>query len=238
MSHLHEMRDTDSHFIVDPVTRTIKNTSIKSTLIQYDHKSEILTFEIPRYVDDHDMSLCNRVEIHYVNSNSSTRQQNLGVYEVEDFHVSEDDENVVIWSWPIPNHATQFVGPLAFAFRFACLTEDVVDYAWSTAPFNGIAVSAGIYNSEHFVEEYIDILQQWENKIGTSIEDVKQTTSSSDPNGVNIITLVLSNGKKQSFVVRNGITPIRGVDYWTEEDKAEIIAAILDIIPVAEEASF
>lgn len=28
----------------------------------------------------------------------------------------------------------------------------------------------------------------------------------------------------------NGVTPVRGVDYWTEEDKAEIIAAVLAAI--------
>lgn len=238
MAHLHEMRDSDSHFEVNPVTRSIKNTGDKSTLVQYDHKSEILTFELPRYIDGHDMSLCNRVEIHYINSDSSGRQQNRGVYEVDDFSVSEDDDETMVWTWPISNHATQFVGPLTFAFRFACLTEDVVDYAWSTSPFSGISVSPGIYNSETFVAEYVDILEKWSHQIGTSIETIKQTAISSEPNGINIITLILSNGKRQSFIVRNGITPIRGIDYWTEEDKAEIIKSILDVIPVAEEASF
>lgn len=28
----------------------------------------------------------------------------------------------------------------------------------------------------------------------------------------------------------NGVTPVKGVDYWTEEDKAEIIAAVLAAI--------
>lgn len=238
MAHLHEMRDSDNHFTVDPITRTIKNNSAKATLVQYDHNSEIFTFEVPRYVDGHDMSLCNRVEIHYVNTDSTNRQEKVGVYEVEDFAVSEDDENFIVWSWTISGSATKFVGTLSFAFRFACLTDEVIDYAWSTTPFSGISVSKGLYNGEQVIEDNLDILEQWSNMIGVSVETVVQTTASDEPNGVNIITLTLTNGKKKSFIVRNGVTPVRGVDYWTEEDKQEIIDTILGIISEAEEASF
>ena len=36
----------------------------------------------------------------------------------------------------------------------------------------------------------------------------------------------------------DGRTPERGVDYWTEEDKQEIVTAVLAALPGAEEASF
>ena len=239
MAHLHEVRDDDTHFIVDPESRTIRNaTSSKLILIQNDHNSEILTFEMPRYVEGHDMLLCNEIEIHYDNTDSSTRQQSNGVHIVDDFAISEDDENTIIWTWSIPQHATKFVGSLVFAFRFACLTDAIVDYAWSTAPYSGIVIASSIYNGETIVEDYIDILKQWEQKIGVSVDDIKQTTISIEENGINVITLILSNGTRKSFQVRNGKTPVRGVDYWTEADKQEIIETILDVISVAEEASF
>lgn len=239
MAHLHEVRDTDSHFTVDPITRSIKNgTPTKSMLIQYDHNSEVFTFEMPRYVDGHDMTLCNRVEIHYININSSNRQQTSGVYEVEDFKVSEDDENIILWSWMISRNATMFVGPLNFAFRFACLDDTIVDYAWNTSPYSGITISSGIYNGEAVIEEYSDILEQWERKIGVGVENVEQTVESTEENGVNEVTLILTDGTRHSFNVRNGKTPVRGTDYWTEEDKQAIINDILGVLPLAEEASF
>lgn len=34
-----------------------------------------------------------------------------------------------------------------------------------------------------------------------------------------------------------GVTPVKGTDYWTESDKTDIINAVLDALPVAEEAS-
>lgn len=238
MAHLHEMRDSDNHFSVDPVARTIKNNSLKTILVQNDHNSEIFTFECPRFIEDHDMLLCNRVEIHYTNVDSSTRQEVVGVYEVQDFNVSEDDDQYVVWSWTISRNATQLVGSLSFAFRFACLTDEEVDYAWSTIPFTNISISKSLYNGEEVVDEYRDLLEQWSGMVGVSVEDVRQTTVAKEENGVNVITMILTNGERKSFVVRNGITPVRGEDYWTEEDKQEIINSILDVIPAAEEASF
>lgn len=35
-----------------------------------------------------------------------------------------------------------------------------------------------------------------------------------------------------------GYTPQRGVDYWTEEDKQEMVSAVLEALPKAEEVSF
>lgn len=239
MAHLHEMRDSDSHFVIDPITRTASNPgSAKNMLIQYDHKSEIFTFELPRYVDGHDMLLCNRAEIHYINVDAGTRRQKFGVYEISDFAISEDDEEVIVWSWPISSNATQYVGQLSFAFRFACLTDDVVDYAWSTAPYKGITISDGIYNGEMVEEEYIDILQQWVNKIGVGIDDINQDVVAYESEGVNLISMTLTDGRVEYFEIRNGRTPVRGEDYWTDNDKTEIINSILDVIPVAEEASF
>lgn len=36
------------------------------------------------------------------------------------------------------------------------------------------------------------------------------------------VTINLTNGQSETFNIYNGYSPIRGVDYWTEEDKAEI----------------
>ena len=63
MAHKHEVIDTDKHFIIDPVTMGFSTESKKTTLMQGDHNCERFTFEIPRFIDKHDMSLCNRVEM-------------------------------------------------------------------------------------------------------------------------------------------------------------------------------
>lgn len=167
MAHIHSVYDSDSHFKIDPITRMITNmSSQKVTLVQYDHNSERFTFELPRYVEFHDMSTCNVVEVHYLNG------ENSGVYLVDDLQISPEGEDVVICSWLISQNATQFVGSLNFLVRFVCTTNGVIDYAWNTAIFSGINISTGLDNSSTVAEDYSDILLQWKAEIDKKLAEV------------------------------------------------------------------
>lgn len=151
MNHSHILYDSDPHFKIDPISRKItKEPSAKTTIIQHDHNSERFTFEMPRYVEGHDMSESNIVEIHYLNVESGGKNVKAGVYSVEDLHIKDDDENTVVCSWLVPSNATQFVGQLQFLVRFSCVSEDTgkIEYVWNTAVYSGISVSTGIYNAE------------------------------------------------------------------------------------------
>lgn len=166
MSHLHNVTDSDNKFIVDGISRTIKNASTsKTTVMQFDHNSEVFTFEVPRYIEGHDMMLCNRVEVHYLNIDTVTKEEHEGIYLVDDLTVSTDDENKLTCSWVISQNATSLVGSLNFLLRFICLTDDVIDYVWNTAIHSGIYVSKGIYNSDIVAEQYIDTIKAWENRL-------------------------------------------------------------------------
>jgi len=166
MAHIHGVVDKDKHFVIDAATREITNQSEKITLMQNDHNSERFTFEIPKEVDGHDMSLCNVVQVHYMNIDASTKTQNPGVYDVEDLQISPDDENTVIGSWLISSAATKYVGNLNFIFRFMCVAADgSIEYAWSSAIFKGISVGQSYNNTDAVAEEYADILVQWQARI-------------------------------------------------------------------------
>lgn len=160
MSHTHGVHDTDARFVINPVTRQIKNeSSKKTTLIQYDHNSERFTFEVPRHIEGHDMSQCNKVEIHYINVDTRTKQESRGVYLVDDLRVA-DDENVVVCSWLISGGATRLIGKLSFIVRYACMDGNIVKYAWNTAVAS-VDVSTGIDASDAVVADYSDVLERW-----------------------------------------------------------------------------
>lgn len=166
MAHLHSVYDTDAHFTIDPISREIRNeASTKTTVVQYDHNSERFTFDLPRYVDGHDMSICNKVEVHYLNIDSTTKQKASGVYTVEDMQVSPDDENVVVCSWLISSGATKYAGVLSFLVRFCCLNGNVIEYAWNTAVFSDIYVTTGLNASDTVLEDYVDIIEQWKDSV-------------------------------------------------------------------------
>lgn len=174
MSHIHKVIDTDTHYKIDGITRTVTNIDeTKRMLVQNDHNSERFTFEIPRFVDGHDFLECNVVQVHYINVDAAAENKSEGIYTVDDLHVkgeSEEDKNIVVLSWLIDGNATKYVGTLNFAIRFSCVTGEVVDYAWHTTPFEGILIKDGINNSEIVIKPYEDILAIWEGRF-KSIED-------------------------------------------------------------------
>jgi hypothetical protein len=165
MAHKHSVYDTDKHFVIDPITKVITNQATnKIKLMQFDHNSERFTFEIPREVEGHDMSLCNKVEIHYININAATKEQNKDVYLVNDLQLSPESDDVVIFSWLISNNATLYAGLLNFFISFKCMNGATIEYQWSADIFKGITVGEGINNGEALIEEYSDILEAWKDE--------------------------------------------------------------------------
>ena len=146
MAHKHDVLDTDGRFVIDPKTRVITDVSAETPLIiQYDHNSERLTFELPRFIDGHDMLLCNLVEVHFKNVEYNKFHTAQGVHESNDLQVSADDDSKLTCSWLIPQDATRYNGDLFFSLRFVCVDGANLDYVWSTATYSSLKVSEGIY---------------------------------------------------------------------------------------------
>lgn len=164
--HKNSVYDTDSHFEIDPITRAISNKSTSKTkIIQGDHNSERFTFEIPRCVDGHDMTCCDKIEVHYINVASNKEDKNSDVYIADDMQVSPDDENVVIFSWLISGNATVYEGTLNFLVKFKCLSEEKVVYVWSTEIHDKIMVSRGIDIGEEVIVNTTDVLEAWKKEV-------------------------------------------------------------------------
>lgn len=155
---VHVVHDADTYFKIDPITRSITNTSAKVKLVQFDHNSERFTFEVPRYIEEHDMSQCSKIEIHYVNMSSNRDEQSAGVYLVDDVQVKSDNDELVVFSWLISGKTTKYAGTFNFLIRFACSSDDVIDYIWNTTIYSGIVVTNGMNNSFTVVTESSDVV--------------------------------------------------------------------------------
>lgn len=84
---------------------------------------------------------------------------------------------------------------------------------------------------------------------GVGIWAVEQTTTSAEDGGVNVVTVIKTDGSTSTFEVRNGrkgnggpagadgkdgadgYSPVRGTDYWTADDQASIVADVLAALP-------
>ena len=206
MAHTHPVVDTDTHFKIDGATRAVKNsTDTKSMLVQYDHKSERFTFEVPRFVDEHDLSLCNRVRVHYINIDKNRRMENKAFSEVTDLEVCPEDDNLVTCSWLVPKSATLLAGTMHFVVEFACVEDEEVLYSWNTAKHTNVTIAEGIDGGEAVVNDNIDILKAWENELkANQIVKMEQTTVSTEDNGDNVWTATFGDGKTQELKVKNG----------------------------------
>ena len=173
--HKHPVYDTDLHLIIDPVTRSVNNNSGKTVLMQNDHNSERFTFELPRYIEEHDMTLCNIVEVHYINiSGINKSEQSSGIYSVDDLSISRDDENVVTGTWLVSRNGTVYPGSLNAIFRFACVDEDTheITYQWFSDIYTGLKISKGIYNTDTLTEDNdTDILAAWKQEVISAAQE-------------------------------------------------------------------
>lgn len=148
--------DSDTVFIIDPITRKIEATSDKLQLMQYDHDSEMYTFQVPRFIEGYDVSLCNKIEILYSNIDRKTKESFDDIYQITDVSV---DEELVTFEWLVSGFATRFAGSLNFLIRFAFAEEDsTYSYLWHTDIFKGITILEGMNNSEAIAKQNPDII--------------------------------------------------------------------------------
>jgi hypothetical protein len=164
--HKHEVVDNDAMFVIDPITHALTNTSgEKIVLIRGEHNSERITVKMPRYIEGHDMALCNLVQIAYINIETEGRDKkyNTGVYLVDDLTIV-DDETLTL-SWLISKNATKWEGALNFMILFSCIEGKKVTYRWGTDTNNDIYVLQSIDSNLVFEDEYVDVIEQWKESV-------------------------------------------------------------------------
>ena len=148
--------DGDHLFVVDPFTREITSKKPqKDVLIQNDHNSERFTFEIPRFIEGRDLSMCNTVRVYYRNG------RNTGVYTVDDVVQMPYVTDTLTCSWLISQNATSVVGSLVFMLKFLQVADDgTVEYAWSTKTYDDVEIIGSIESTNTFATDYIDAIEQ------------------------------------------------------------------------------
>jgi hypothetical protein len=232
MAHEHSVYDTDLFFEIDGESKEITYPeSTVPVLVQGDHDSERFTFEMPRFIDGHDMMQCDVAQVHYVNMNSVNNAERVSdIYKITDLQIDEEDESKVLCSWLISGNATKYVGPLNFALRFACTVQSKVQYAWYTRPYTKIVVSSTIDNSEAIVEYYSDILQQWYDELILAGDAGTNVVVDAKNNALAEIAAAAESAAKEAVERIEAVETIRQIEAETlaafEKAKQDSIAAV------------
>lgn len=181
MNHEHVVLDTDRHYVIDHIMRSVAPVDIdsaKTILMQNDHNSERFSFEISKTVEGHDMSQCNVVRIHFANVEKGKKNKSTGIYDVTDLAADPEDENKLIFSWLISRTATKFKGSLAFMVDFRCVDDDgSIVYRWSTDINEDVTIRESMDNTGEVVDDISDILEQWKQEMLDEVDEKIGSTS-------------------------------------------------------------
>lgn len=174
--HDHNLVDDDNRFTIDGGTRQLNNVSgVKPSLMQYDHNSEKFVFEMPRYIDGHDMLNCDRLEVHYTNSTSGTskssRVATAGVDNLtSSLQEDPEDSNKLTFEWTITQNATQLAGTLIFQFKFWCkgnVSDDVdeAEYIWHSGKYSFVEILPSLNITDDLINKYPNAIEELDMRV-------------------------------------------------------------------------
>ena len=144
----------EGHIIIDE-DRFIKvPEALKRIAVQYDHNIETVTFDCPRYWDEHDLSKM----VGYINYMRADGEMGSCITTAT---VDEDDENLIHFDWTISGHVSAIKGKLDFLVCFKDVDDEGTElHHWNSELCEDLYVSAGLETNETILMENPDIVTQ------------------------------------------------------------------------------
>ena len=196
---LAEVTEVDKKLYIDFDTRQILiPNSIHQLGVESDDDVKKLTFNVPRYYYGTDLSEFN-IYINYMNA-----KKEGDVFEVPKNDVIIDEGNTLTFDWIVGRHAVAYKGTAIFnvCMKKGSMQPDpedetqeifVVDQEFNTTVAK-LPVLEGLETGEAVIQEYADILMQWEEQL-FGIEN--SATSNITQKGSEVIDSVNTAGEEQ-----------------------------------------
>lgn len=176
---------TEGHIIVDSNRFITVPDELKRIAVANDHNIETVTFECPRYWDDHDLMDMQ----FYINYKSP--DESLGCYAVEDLKISPETQgNILYFDWTITRNVAKAEGKIVFLVCAKQVDKDGNEVLhWNSELCEDMYVSEGLECDNVIEEKYPDLytqLLELINNVNTSYPDmypkVKQLASDVEKN--------------------------------------------------------
>lgn len=145
----------EGHIVVGKDRYITVPEGLKKIGVQYDHNVETVTFDCPRYWDEHDMSKM-RVYINYMRPDGE-----MGSHLCENVTVDSVDSTIMHFDWLISGHVTEFNGNITFLVCIKNLDSDGgEENHWNSETNTDLVVSQGLKCHETILRFYPDIIAQ------------------------------------------------------------------------------
>ena len=157
--------ETEPHIVIGADRFAIVPDELKRIAVQFDHNIETVTFDCPRYWDDHDMS---KMQIYINYTNGSIK----GSYVAQNVTVNG---GIMHFDWTISRNVTQYKGPISF---LVCVKKTDADGEevnhWNSELNTDMYVSEGLEVTETVLASHPDIITQLLTRMDT-VEEVAVT---------------------------------------------------------------
>ena len=142
---------------------------LKRIAVEHDHNVETVTFDCPRYWDNHDLSEM-KIYINYSRSDG-----HLGSYPVDNsVTIDDSDENIIHFDWTISREVTDVKGGIAFLVCAKRVEDDGNETThWNSELNKDMYVSEGLEVIDHIVQDYPDLITY----LLTRMDDVEAKTT-------------------------------------------------------------
>lgn len=159
----------EAHIVIGDDRRITVPSELKRLAVQHDHNVETVTFDCPRYWDEHDMSTMN-VYINYLRVDKE-----VGVFKAENVAVDADDSSIMHFDWTISRNVTEVNGNLTFIVCVKNTDADGVERNhWNSELCRECYISEGLeMDGEIFTELYTDVIEQWYKDVLESINSIE-----------------------------------------------------------------
>ena len=156
---------------------------LKRLAVQHDHDVETVTFDCPRYWDEHDMSQMS-VYINYLRSDTYQ-----AAYKVPNVTVDANNSSIMHFDWTISRNVSSVTGKIVF---LVCVKKTDADgnesNHWNSELCKDCYVSEGLEsNAEELKEAYPDIIEQWH-------QELLDRADAGDFNGVTFTPSISDDG--------------------------------------------
>ena len=161
----------EPHLVIGPDRVITVPTELKRLAVQFDHDVETVTFDCPRYWDEHDMSQMH-IYINYLRPDKET-----GIFKAQNIVVDETDSNAMHFDWTISRNVTEVPGQLVFLVCIKKVDEEGNEKThWNSELCKTCYVSEGLeIDGEELKALYPDIIEQWYQEVVAVIDEVNAT---------------------------------------------------------------
>ena len=161
----------EPHLVIGPDRVITVPTELKRLAVQSDHNVETVTFDCPRYWDEHDMSQMH-IYINYLRPDKES-----AMFKAQNIVVDETDPSVMHFDWTISRNVSEVPGQLVFLVCIKKADEEGNEKThWNSELCKTCYISEGLeIDGEELKQLYPDIIEQWYQEVVAVIDEVNAT---------------------------------------------------------------